>query len=133
MKATNPDFHGAEAESLASGSEEDWSDDGEDVEADDQDDSELEGGMSFAEDSDAEDLRDLDEDLPEGLIEYESDEDAEPEGEEWEGFDADARKRKAGTQKEVDSRKKKRLRSLPTFASYEDYAKMIEDSPDNDV
>ena len=29
--------------------------------------------------------------------------------------------------------RKKKLRALPTFASYEDYARMIEDGPEEDI
>jgi len=40
------------------------------------------------------------------------------------------RKRKGGKE-ELKTRKK--ARSLPTFASYEDYAKLIEEGPENDI
>ena len=40
-------------------------------------------------------------------------------------------KRKRSKYAERD--KKKRMRSLPTFATYEDYAKLIEDGPEDDI
>ena len=89
------------------------------------------------------DLIDLDDDVPEGLLEYpgsDSDVDDEAPGadEEWSGFgdaadDANTKKRKRGAAKDDGKQKKKKLRSLPTFASYEDYAKMIEEGPEDDV
>jgi ribosome biogenesis protein MAK21 len=35
-----------------------------------------------------------------------------------------------GAEKEDGRIRKKKLRALPTFASYEDYARMIEDGPE---
>jgi ribosome biogenesis protein MAK21 len=42
------------------------------------------------------------------------------------------RKRK-GPGHEDERIRKKKLRALPTFASYEDYARMIEDGPEEDI
>ena len=42
------------------------------------------------------------------------------------------RKRK-GRGDEDERTRKKRLRALPTFASYEDYARMIEDGSEEDI
>jgi ribosome biogenesis protein MAK21 len=42
------------------------------------------------------------------------------------------RKRKGRGDEDERSRKKK-LRALPTFASYEDYARMIEDGPEENI
>ena len=42
------------------------------------------------------------------------------------------RKRKGLGDEDVRTRKKK-LRALPTFASYEDYARMIEDGPEENI
>ena len=42
------------------------------------------------------------------------------------------RKRKGRGDGDERTRKKK-LRSLPTFASYEDYARMIEDGPEENI
>ena len=151
MKATNPDFVGGDEDDLSGDDQlegsEGWSD------VDDEDDSDGEGrpdeggsdsdDLSFAEGSDAEDLIDLDDDVPEGLLGYPgSDSDVNDEvpnaDEEWSGFgdaadDANTKKRKRGAAKDDGKQKKKKLRSLPTFASYEDYAKMIEEGPEDDV
>ena len=59
----------------------------------------------------------------------------EEEGE-WSGFGGDSlalgekRKRKGGKE---EQKKRKKVRSLPTFASYEDYAKLIEEGPEDDI
>jgi ribosome biogenesis protein MAK21 len=42
------------------------------------------------------------------------------------------RKRK-GRGDEDERTRKKKLRALPTFASYEDYARMIEDGPEENI
>lgn len=89
--------------------------------------------FSLVEGSDAEDLVDLDDDVPQGLIEF-SGAQGQADDEEWTGFGGDTNaggKRKRA--KEDGKEKRKKLRSLPTFASYEDYAKMIEDGPEDNV
>lgn len=89
-------------------------------------------GFSLAEGSDEDDLINLDDDVPHGLIDFPGTEAAEDE--EWTGFGDDSGaggKRKRG--KEEVKVKRKKLRSLPTFASYEDYAKMIEDAPEDNI
>ena len=90
--------------------------------------------FSLAEGSDDDDLLAIGE-VP-GLIEYDgsdlsADEDGD-EGEEWGGFDdgIDKRKRKGRDQ---DEKKRKKRKTLPTFASYEDYAKMIETGLEDDI
>ncbi|KAK7006768.1 CCAAT-box-binding transcriptional factor [Favolaschia claudopus] len=90
------------------------------------DDSDAEEGLSLAEDSDNEDLVPLEEGFP-GLIDYDGDDE-----EEWGGITegGDSKKRK---RPESSTQKRKKIRSLPTFASYEDYAKMIEDGPEDDI
>lgn len=101
--------------------------------ADSEDDDANDDAFSLVEGSDAEDLVDLDDDVPQGLVEFPgTQEDAG--AEEWTGFGGDTNaggKRKRG--KEDGKEKRKKLRSLPTFASYEDYAKMIEDGPEDNV
>lgn len=97
------------------------------------DDSELapsEDGLSLVEASDDEDLVSLDQgvDIPDGLIEYDGSDASDAEEEEWGGIGNTKRKRKD----EMGGQKKK-LKSLPTFATYEDYAKMIEDGPEDDL
>ena len=93
--------------------------------------------LSLVEGSDAEDLLSLDADVPDGLIEYDGSDagDGSDEAEEWGGFDAEeptSKKRKRSEAEDRKSRRKK-LRSLPTFASYEDYAKLIEDGPEDNI
>lgn len=100
-----------------------------DVEEEDDDESKF----SLVESSDAEDLIPLDETeemiLEDGLI------DGPDEGEEWTGFASgspalgEKRKRNGGR----EQKKRKKARSLPTFASYEDYAKLIEEGPEDDI
>ncbi|KAG7085891.1 hypothetical protein E1B28_003425 [Marasmius oreades] len=84
--------------------------------------------LSLAELSDNEDLVALDD--IQGLVEYDGS-GSEREKEEWGGIGSDSTKRKRKT--EEKGRKRKKLRSLPTFASYEEYAKMIEDGPEDDI
>ncbi|EKM74690.1 hypothetical protein AGABI1DRAFT_65411 [Agaricus bisporus var. burnettii JB137-S8] len=99
-----------------------------DTQAEEDDD---EDGLSLVEDSDNEDLVPLDE-MPDGLIAYDGSNDGTEE-EEWGGINTETtQKRKRGPEEKSNSRRK-RLRSLPTFASYEDYAKMIEDGPEDDI
>lgn len=108
---------------------------GEDSEAEgEEDQTSDEESLSLAEGSDNEDL------LPfSGLLTYDgSDVDdsvVDDAGEEeWGGItiNEDAgQKRKRGREEAKERRKK--MRSLPTFASYEDYAKMIEDGPEDNV
>jgi len=93
-----------------------------------------EDALSLVEGSDNDDLVPLDGDFP-GLIDYDgSDEEAggdDDEEEEWGGItQAGDKKRK---REDSSNQKRKKLRSLPTFASYEDYAKMIEDGPEDDI
>lgn len=144
MKATNPDLVGGDddisPDDDSSGGSEGLSDEDGDAESDDavpeeQDDDDDED-LSLAEGSDADDLIDLDDDIPEGLVEYPGSESGEGDGEggEWTGFgggDAGTKRKRGG--KHDDGKKKKKLRSLPTFASYEDYAKMIEEGPEDDI
>jgi len=88
--------------------------------------------LALAEGSDNDDLINLDEDLPEGLIDYDgSGSENTPDEQEWTGLDG-GQKRKRGDEKRVQGKRKK-LRSLPTFASYEDYAKMIDDGPEDNI
>ena len=110
------------------------------------DDDEAEGdGLSMAEASDNGDLISLDADLPHGLIEYDgSDAHADAAGgdyddnaatllkdDEWGGISrGNDKKRKREDDK---TGKLKKLRSLPTFANYEDYAKLIEEGLEDDI
>jgi ribosome biogenesis protein MAK21 len=133
MQASMPPMAGdedlmADSDSDPSGLDDSDSSDGEaDV---DEEDAGSGDDFSMAEGSDNEDLIDLDE-VPQGLIEYYGSADEHGDGEEsWSGFGS-TKKRKQETESKRE--KRKRLRSLPTFASYEDYAKMIEDGPEDDI
>lgn len=104
--------------------------DDEDQEEDEQDDD----AFSMVEDSDAEDLLPLDADIPGGLIEYDgTDSEAGGEDEEWGGIGASKTNKRKRDGEEDGKKKRKKIRSLPTFASYEDYAKMIEDGPEDNI
>ena len=105
------------------------------IEADEMldEDAEHSDALSLAEDSGNEDLLDLDDELPNGLIDYDaSDSDEDGNGYEWQGVGATINKRKRDDETRSHSRRKK-LRSLPTFASYEDYAKLIDQGPEDDI
>jgi ribosome biogenesis protein MAK21 len=84
---------------------------------------------ALAESSDNDDLLDLDDDLPEGLIEYDGSDTRNSPEEEWAGFGGGKRKR----DEKKDHGGRKKLRSLPTFASYEDYANMIDEGPEDNI
>lgn len=131
MKASMPDL----------GIDDDPAEDSDEIPSgldDEQDSDEVDDDLSLAEGSDADDLIPLDEAFASGLTQYDgseaSDEDNEDEGyEEWGGLGGSSTaKGKRKREGEKQSMRKK-LRSLPTFASYEDYAKMIEDGPEDDV
>ena len=100
----------------------DNSEEGEDDEEDEEDD-----GLELAEESDNDDLLSLDAEMPEGLIEYD-----DGMGSEWGGIESEEAGKKRKRRDEWKERRKK-LRSLPTFASYDEYAKMIEDAPEDDI
>ncbi|KAF9530090.1 hypothetical protein CPB83DRAFT_905635 [Crepidotus variabilis] len=119
---------------LSDGDTEDENNDAPDTQEDDGSNDDL----SLVENSDNEDLLSLDHnvDIPEGLIEYDGsdasdDEDAD---EEWGGISSGHET--AGKRKREDSGvsgKRKKLKSLPTFASYEDYAKLIDGAPEDEI
>ncbi|TBU28801.1 CBF-domain-containing protein [Dichomitus squalens] len=103
----------------------------EDEETDDDEDFDL------AEGSDAEDLLSLDAEVPTGLIEYDGpDASGEEDETEWGGILSGPEEKRKSKRKRVEDEKKaqrKKLRSLPTFAGYEDYAKLIEDGPEDNL
>jgi ribosome biogenesis protein MAK21 len=147
MQATMPKEAGdsdlmddSESDDPPSGLDDDDDDEGFDASSNssDEDEDEIEEDaeqsdlLALAEGSDNDDLIDLDEDLPGGLVDYDgSDSENAPGEQEWTGLDG-GQKRKRGDEKRVQDKRKK-LRSLPTFASYEDYAKMIDDGPEDDI
>ncbi|TFK35819.1 CBF/Mak21 family-domain-containing protein [Crucibulum laeve] len=90
--------------------------------------------LSLVEGSDNEDLISLDGDIPGGLIAYDgSDAEDGIADEEWGGINEDGLDGKKRKREETKGEKRKKLRSLPTFASYEDYAKLIENGPEDDI
>ena len=97
----------------------------------DSDGNEFGDGTSFAEGSDDDDLVALD-DIPNGLVEYDgSDAEAEQSDEEWGGIGGgDKRKRK---RKDASQARRKKRKTLPTFATYEEYARMIEEGPEDEI
>lgn len=110
-----------------------------DLEKDEEDDEDDEDQLSLVEGSDDEDLLPMD-----GLIAYDgsdADDDevlGEPDlvpddNEEWGGIEASDGNSKKRKREDTRSERRKKLRSMPTFASYEDYAKMIEDGPEDDI
>ena len=109
------------------------------------DDEEDDDKLSLVESSDAEDLIPLDEAealaFEGGLMDWpgdqgDSSDGEDEESEEWTGFGegspalGEKRKRKGGKE---EQKKRKKVRSLPTFASYEDYAKLIEEGPEDEI
>lgn len=151
MQATNPDLNPDDASPDYTDSDSDDVDfDAKEGEANgaaefkDEIDDEADDGsqLPFVEDSDNDDLIDIDDvEIPGGLLEYGSESDSHSEigaadgaDAEWDGFRGESKmgtKRKRG--KDAAKEKKKRIRSLPTFATYEDYAKLIEDGPEDDI
>jgi ribosome biogenesis protein MAK21 len=105
---------------------------------DDEDGDQDDDQLSLVEGSDADDLIPLDEALASDLIDYNgsqaSDNNENEDYEEWSGVggssNPNVNKRKRGEEKRET---KKKLKSLPTFASYEDYAKLIENGPEDDI
>lgn len=95
---------------------------------------EEEDAFSLVEGSDNEDLIPLDGDVPDGLIDWDGSEEEgpAPATEEWGGIEDEGggKKRK---RKDTSREQRKKLKALPTFASYEEYAKMIEDGPEDDI
>jgi ribosome biogenesis protein MAK21 len=88
-------------------------------------------GLSLAEASDADDLVDLDDDVPIGIIENDSVNDSD--ADEWSGVEGSYHQKRKRTAKAEHDRKRRKLRSLPTFASYEEYARLIEEGPEDDI
>jgi len=88
------------------------------------DDNDGAGGSDFAEDD--VDLIDLEEDAP-GDIPWTSA--FEPEDSEQ----ATGKRKPHVEDTQKGGRKRRKLAQLPTFASYEDYAKLIEEGPDDDI
>lgn len=108
-------------------SEESNSEDEDDIPSDLEGPSEDEDEGSKAEGSDS--FGDMLED-EDDLIPF--DEDASQDEDEWGGL-SESKKRKNNKETEGGRKKKRRLAGVPTFASYEDYAKMIDEAPEEDL
>ncbi|KAF9260990.1 CBF-domain-containing protein [Marasmius fiardii PR-910] len=106
-------------------------DDEDDEDDEDEEEPDDDENLSLAESSDNEDLVALDD--IQGLIEYDGSESEQQEEEEWGGITSEATKKRKRDTEEKGRKHRKKSRSLPTFASYEDYAKIIEDGPEDDI
>jgi ribosome biogenesis protein MAK21 len=127
MKASMPKAPGNEDDPMED-SDDLPSDFDEDMDSEEDSASDDDDALALVEGSDNEDLVSLDGDIPEGLLDYEGSESSDQEAEEWGGIDVSKdsqgqKRKRADTGRE----RRKKLRSLPTFASYEDYAKLIEE------
>lgn len=86
-------------------------------------------GFSSAEDSDTDDLVHLDVETPAGIIHGQTGSAAQ----ESPVFGGGKKRKRKGPGKEDMQIHKKKLRNLPTFASYEDFAEMIEDDSEENL
>ena len=102
---------------------------GEEVPEIDSDGNKLGDGISLAEGSDDDDLVAVG-DIPDGLIEYDGlGAETEQSNEEWGGIGGgDKRKWKDNSQA-----RRKKWKTLPTFATYEEYARMIKEGPEDQI
>ncbi|KAH9952381.1 CBF/Mak21 family-domain-containing protein [Russula dissimulans] len=87
-------------------------------------------GFSFAEASDADDLVNLDAEIP---VDVTMKEQAGSGAQLSPAFGIGKKRKRQGSEKEDVRTGKMKLRALPTFASYEDYARMIEDGSDENM
>ncbi|KAH9959933.1 CBF/Mak21 family-domain-containing protein [Russula dissimulans] len=87
-------------------------------------------GLSFAEASDADDLLNLDAEIP---VDVTMKEQAGSGAQLSPAFSIGKKRKRQGSEKEDMRIGKMKLRALPTFASYEDYARMIEDASDENM
>jgi ribosome biogenesis protein MAK21 len=142
MKSSMPDLAGPdsdESDSLPEGLEDYSNDESVPMEKNSNEDEsdEDDWGSGFEEDED--DLVGSDVDAPGGLLHIGSESDAQgEEEEEWGGISARAgvtgKKRKAMDQSDGGrGKKRQRLRDLPTFASVEQYAKLIDEADEENL
>lgn len=126
LDADSDDDEGSEAGSdvgvdlEAAGSAAGNDDEDEDIDVIPSDEEDGSGVSEFAEDE--EDLIDLDEEIP-----FESA--FEPEDSE----NVSGKRKPTAEDTQKGGRKRRKLGQLPTFASYEDYAKLIEEGPEDDI
>jgi len=147
MKATIPKFEADDEDLMEDSVDEDEEPDLDgfsDMDGPDEEDQEegegegnsSEGEFSLAEASDDDDLVPLDGDILDEMIDFDgSDDGTDEETTTWGGISVSGEcgnKKRKWIETEKGGKRKK-LRSLPTFASYEDYAEMIEDGPEDDI
>jgi len=105
-------------------------------------DDEVENALDFAESDD--DLLASDAELPDGLFDPDGEfsSDSEATAEEWGGVDANTGKKRKSSPKSKHSfgegdggkdRKKRKIKHLPTFASLEDYERLIDQTPADNI
>jgi ribosome biogenesis protein MAK21 len=87
-------------------------------------------GLSSAEASDMDDLVRLDAEDPVNLTKHGK---AASAAQESSTFGGGKKRKRKGSWKEDSWIRKKKIRALPTFASYEDFVEMIEDGPEENV
>ena len=100
-----------------------------------QEDESEEDGRGSGFDEDEGDLVGSDIDAPDGLLHFGSDGEAQEE-EEWGGIGTGAtvaRKKRKAKERRDGRRKTRRLRDLPTFASVEQYAKLIDEADEENL
>lgn len=99
-----------------------------DEEADSADDSGSDAGLNFEEEED--DLVGSNDEAPDGLLHFSS----EDEPGEWGGIGTTVLGKRKGKAEETTGKKKKRkLRDLPLFASFEDYEGLIDAEPEDNL
>jgi ribosome biogenesis protein MAK21 len=127
MQKSMPDIV---SEGLADGDADDPAIDDQQSNKDDPGTESLDGLSSIAEGSGDDDL------LPfRGLIEYDGSDTSEEKEEEesWLGVGTPAANKKRTNEVDTRPRKRKKRETLTAFASYEDYARMIEDAPEDNI
>lgn len=77
---------------------------------------------------DADDILDSDAEAPDGLLHFGSDEE-----EEWGGINSTVLGKRKGGEQHGGVKKKRRLKDLPLFASMEDYEKLIDAEPEDNI
>ena len=142
MKSSMPDAAGLDSDESDSLPEDLYSDSDDGLEpmaknSNDEGDSD-EGSLGSGFEEDDDDIVGSDADAPDGLLRLSSDEaQGEDEEEEWGGIGTGAvateKKRKAKDQPNGGRGKKRRLRDLPTFASAEQYARLIDEADEENL
>jgi ribosome biogenesis protein MAK21 len=142
MKSSMPDVAGPDSDASDSLPEDLYGDSDDALSpmaknSNDEDSSDDEGSLGPGFEEEDDDIVGSGADAPDGLLHLSSDEAQEEEVEVWGGIGGDIvateKKRKAKDQPNGDKRKKRRLRDLPTFASVEQYAKLIDEADEENL